>query len=101
MKESSILINTARGPVVDEKALAEALRNGQIRAAGLDVYEREPEVEKELLVLDNVVLCPHLGSSTLDTRERMGFMAAENIIAALNGKIPPQCLNPQAATKGR
>ena len=101
MKESSILINTARGPVVDEKALAEALRNGQIRTAGLDVYEREPEVEKELLVLDNAVLCPHLGSSTLDTRECMGLMAAENIIAALHGKIPPQCLNPQAATKGR
>ncbi len=101
MKETAILINTARGPVVDEAALAEALRSGQIRAAGLDVYEQEPEVKKELLTLDNAVLCPHLGSSTLETRERMGLIAAENIIAALHGKIPPQCLNPKAATKGR
>jgi glyoxylate reductase len=96
MKENAILINTARGPVVDEKALADALRNGEIRAAGLDVYEREPEVVKELLSLNNVVLCPHLGSSTLETRERMGLMAADNIIAALRGEVPPQCLNPQA-----
>ncbi|MGO9953512.1 MAG: 2-hydroxyacid dehydrogenase [Dissulfurispiraceae bacterium] len=101
MKESSILINTARGPVVDEEALAEALRSGHIRAAGLDVYEREPEVEKKLLNLDNVVLCPHLGSSTLETRERMGLMAAENIISAMHGEIPPQCLNPEAARKRR
>ena len=101
MKESAILINTARGPVVDEKALADALRIGEIRAAGLDVYEREPEVEKDLLSLDNVVLCPHLGSSTLETRERMGLMAADNIIAALRGEVPPQCLNPAAGNPGR
>lgn len=101
MKESSVLINTARGPIVDETALAAALRGGLIRAAGLDVYEREPEVEAELLALDNAVLCPHLGSSTLETRERMGLMAAENVLAALRGGIPPQCLNPQAGGKGR
>jgi len=96
MKKTAILINTSRGPVIDEKALAEALRAGQIRGAGLDVYEREPEVEKGLLDLDNAVLCPHLGSATLETRHRMGLMAAENILAALRGEIPPQCLNPEA-----
>jgi lactate dehydrogenase-like 2-hydroxyacid dehydrogenase len=101
MKETAILINTSRGPVVDEKALAEALRTGQIRGAGLDVYEREPEVEKGLLDLDNAVLCPHLGSATRETRERMGLMAAENILAALCGEMPPQCLNPEAAKKER
>ena len=100
MKETAILINTSRGPVIDEKALAEALRTGQIRGAGLDVYEREPEVEKGLLDLDKAVLCPHLGSATLETRERMGLMAAENILAALRGEMPPQCLNPEAAKKG-
>ncbi len=101
MKETAILINTSRGPVIDEKALAEALRSRQLRGSGLDVYEREPELEKGLLGLDNVVLCPHLGSSTLETRERMGLMAAENILAALRGDMPPQCLNPEAAKKGR
>ena len=100
MKETAILINTSRGPVIDEKALAEALRTGQIRGAGLDVYEREPEVEKGLLDLDKAVLCPHLGSATRETRERMGLMAAENILAALRGEMPPQCLNPEAAKKG-
>jgi lactate dehydrogenase-like 2-hydroxyacid dehydrogenase len=99
MKETAILINTSRGPVIDEKALAEALRAGQIRGAGLDVYEREPAVEKELLDLDNAVLCPHLGSATFETRQRMGLMAAENILAALRGDMPPQCLNPEAAKK--
>ncbi len=97
MKETAILINTSRGPVIDEKALAEALRAGQIRGAGLDVYEREPAVERELLDLDNAVLCPHLGSATLETRQRMGLMAAENILVALRGEMPPQCLNPEAA----
>jgi glyoxylate reductase len=100
MKESAILINTSRGPIIDERALADALHNNVIRGAGLDVYEREPEVEAGLLDLDSVVLSPHLGSSTLDTRERMGNMAAENILAALRGEVPPQCLNPEAS-RGR
>jgi glyoxylate reductase len=97
MKRTAVLVNTARGPIVDEKALADALRSGRIFAAGLDVYEREPEVEPELLDLDNVVLCPHLGSATFDTRDRMGIMAADNILAAMSGRVPPQCVNPEAA----
>jgi phosphoglycerate dehydrogenase-like enzyme len=79
MKKSGILINTARGDVVDEAALVTALQNGQIAAAGLDVFEREPNVTPELLNMENVVLLPHLGSATLETREAMGRRALENI----------------------
>jgi lactate dehydrogenase-like 2-hydroxyacid dehydrogenase len=99
MKDTAVLVNTARGPVIDEKALAQALKDGQIWGAGLDVYEREPEIEAGLRGLDNIVLCPHLGSSTLETREKMGLMAANNILAALRGQTPPQCLNPEAQKK--
>jgi glyoxylate reductase len=97
MKRTAVLVNAARGPIVDEKALADALRSGRIFAAGLDVYEREPEVERALLELDNVVLSPHLGSATFEARDNMGLMAARNILAALRGEIPPQGLNPEAA----
>ena len=79
MKKSGILINTARGDVVDEAALVAALQQGQIAAAALDVYEREPNVAPELLKMENVVLLPHLGSATLETREAMGRRALENI----------------------
>lgn len=96
MKQSAILINTARGPVVDEKALVAALRTGEIWGAGLDVFEREPELEPGLAELDNAVIPPHLGSATLETRVKMGMMAAGNILAALNGGVPPNCLNPAA-----
>lgn len=89
MKDTCILINTSRGPVVDEKALVKALKEKKIWGAGLDVYENEPEVEEELKYLDNVVLCPHLGSATDETRISMAVMAADNIISALNGKEPP------------
>ncbi|NLL36620.1 MAG: D-glycerate dehydrogenase [Fretibacterium sp.] len=89
MKETAVLINTSRGPVINEKALAHALKTGQIRAAGLDVYENEPEVEPELLSLDNVVMTPHIGSATLDTRINIGLLAVRNIEAALNGETPP------------
>ena len=85
MKKSGILINTARGDVVDEAALVAALQNGQIAAAGIDVYEREPAVTAELLRMENVVLLPHLGSATLETREAMGRRALENIRLFVSG----------------
>ena len=86
MKPSAVLINTSRGPVVDERALAEALRDGVIAAAGLDVYEREPRVEPLLLELENVVLLPHIASASERTRTRMAVRAAQNILAFLDGK---------------
>lgn len=89
MKSTAILINTSRGPVVDEKALADALKNKVIAAAGLDVYEKEPEVEDELKKLDNVVLMPHVGTATFGTRTAMGLMIVRNIEAVFSGKEPP------------
>ena len=93
MKNSAYLINTARGPVVDEAALVAALRQGRIRGAGLDVYEKEPELSPGLADLENVVLLPHVGSATVETRTRMALMAAENLLAGLRGDPPPNCLN--------
>lgn len=89
MKSTAVLVNTSRGPVVDESALAEALRTGQIAAAGLDVYAHEPQVEPALLALDNVILAPHLGSATRGTRRKMAELAARNMVAALGGDVPP------------
>ncbi len=88
MKPSAVLVNAARGPVVDEQALAEALAAGEIAAAGLDVYEREPQVEPALLGLENVVLAPHLGSATVETRTAMAELAARNAISVLRGEEP-------------
>jgi len=88
MKPSAVLVNAARGPIVDEAALAEALAAGRIAAAGLDVFEREPEVEPGLLQLDNVVLSPHLGSATVETRTAMAELAARNAISVLRGQGP-------------
>lgn len=93
MKKTAVLINTSRGPVVDEKALVKALKEKWIFGAGLDVYEHEPEITEELKKLDNVVLQPHSASSTFETRTKMAIMAAENMIAGLKGEIPPNCVN--------
>jgi glyoxylate reductase len=89
MREDAYLVNTARGPVVDEAALAAALRDGVIAGAALDVFEREPEVHPDLLELDNVVLVPHLGSATRETRTAMAELAGANVIAVLAGDDPP------------
>lgn len=94
MKQTAVLINTSRGPVIDEKALVKALKNNWIFSAGLDVYENEPNVTKELLQLDNVVLQPHSASATAESRTKMAVIAAENMIAGLKGEIPPNCVNP-------
>jgi len=95
MKKTAVLINTSRGPVVDEKALAKALKEKWIFGAGLDVYENEPEITKELINLDNIVLQPHSASATTESRTDMAIMAAENMIAGLKGEIPPNCVNPE------
>ncbi len=96
MKPSAYLINTARGPVVDEQALVAALKAGTIAGAGLDVYENEPKMASGLAECPNTLLLPHLGSATIATRAAMSRIAAENLIAALDGKKPPNLVNPDA-----
>lgn len=96
MRETAVLVNTSRGPIVDEAALADALADGEIAGAGLDVYEREPEVHARLLELENVVLAPHLGSATVETRTAMGMLAARNLVAVLSREPPPSPVNPEA-----
>ena len=97
MKPTAILINSTRGGVVDDAALVEALKAGTIRAAGLDVFENEPKLNPGFLGLHNVVLAPHVGSSTEATRRAMAMTAARNLVAALAGSTPPNLLNPQVA----
>jgi glyoxylate reductase len=96
MKPTAVVVNTSRGPVIDESALADALEAGEIFAAGLDVFEREPEVEARLLKLENAVVIPHLGSATVDTRNAMGDVVVDNVFAAFDGERPPTLLNPDA-----
>ena len=96
MKPGAVLVNTGRGGIVDEHALAAALRNGQLYAAGIDVFEKEPvEVDNPLLSLSNVVVAPHIGSATVLTRAKMADMAAQNIMAALSGQPMAHCVNPE------
>ncbi|MCL0090705.1 D-glycerate dehydrogenase [Dehalococcoidia bacterium] len=100
MKENACLINTARGPVVDEGALVKALKDGEIKGAGLDVYEEEPKIHPELAKLDNVILLPHIGSASVETRTTMATLAAKNMVAGLNGKQPPNLVNKEVLKRG-
>jgi glyoxylate reductase len=95
MKPTAFLVNTARGPIVDEAALVRALKAKKIAGAGLDVFEHEPKVGAELRRLPNVVLTPHLGSATVEVREEMAGIVVDNILALLAGQRPPNCVNPQ------
>jgi glyoxylate reductase len=96
MKPTAVLVNTSRGPIVDEAALARALAEGRLAGAALDVFEREPEVTAELLAFEKVVLTPHLGSATLETREAMGTLCVQALRAVLlEGRMPPNALNPE------
>ncbi len=97
MKDTAYLINTSRGPVLDESALASALKANRIRGAALDVFENEPEIYPALLQLDNAVITPHIASASVATRGRMALMAAENVIAALGGQRPPTLVNDELA----
>ena len=99
MKKESYLINTARGPIIDEKALVKALKDGVIRGAALDVFENEPAIEQELMALDNVVIVPHIGSASYRTRTKMAIMAAKNLISALKGERPEYLVNPEVFDK--
>src|SRR6185437_12924256 len=99
MKPTAFIINTARGTIIDEKALVRALKKKEIAGAGLDVFEFEPKVSADLKKMKNVVLNPHLGSATADVREEMAKIVVDNIEALLAGRTPPNCVNPQVLGK--
>ncbi len=99
MKPTAYLINTARGTVIDERALIDILKNGRIQGAGLDVYEFEPKLTDGLSELKNVILLPHIGSATIETREKMSIMVCENVDKALSGKTPPNLIPEQSEKK--
>ncbi len=101
MKKTAYLVNTSRGPIVDEAALARALRRGDIAGAGIDVFEEEPKVHPELVKCRNAVITPHIASATIETRTAMGTLAASNLIAVLKGKKPPTSVNPEVWRKRR
>jgi glyoxylate reductase len=101
MKRGAFLINTARGPIVDEAALARALKKGAIAGAGLDVFEHEPKVTPALLEMKNVVTTPHLGSAVVEVREQMANIVVDNILALIAGRTPPNCVNPQVLSQAR
>jgi glyoxylate reductase len=101
MKEDSVLINTARGPVVDEKALYQVLSEGRIGGAGLDVFEEEPKIYPPLLELDNVTMVPHIGSSTVTTRRKMAFMVIDGMLDVIAGKSVDNIVNPEVLGRGK
>ena len=101
MKPNCVVVNTSRGPVIEEKALVRALKSGRIAGAGLDVYEREPAIEPELFELENVVLAPHIASASRETRLKMCMMAAENLVSVLKQSRPPNLVNAEVWEKRR
>jgi glyoxylate reductase len=100
MKKTAYIINTSRGPVVDGKALYEALKENKIAGAGLDVFEKEPiDLANPLINLDNIIMTPHIASASIDTRIAMAMMATTNVIAVLDGREPPNAVNPEIKKK--
>jgi glyoxylate reductase len=95
MKPTAFIVNTARGALIDEKALVRALKKKQIAGAGLDVFEHEPKLPPALKAMKNVVLTPHLGSAVMEIREQMANIVVDNIQALIDGRTPPNCVNPQ------
>jgi glyoxylate reductase len=95
MKPTAYIINTARGEIIYEEALVRALKEKRIAGAALDVFEHEPDIHPALTRMDNVIMLPHIGSATIETRTKMGLMAAKNLIAFFRGEMPPNCINPE------